>query len=142
MKVESLKTIEVADFKEFLDEFDLYSDKVAGDDGTDEELIKEVLEDVSGKWLVTFVDDGRDGFFRLFLISEDSEDVHKWIGAVIEEKGVNILIGVNNDGVMQSLEWCDRNHSTPSWTEDKIYGRTVNGSDRVFDDNNKLIFGL
>ena len=63
-----IKDIKVSDFNDFCYDFKIISDKIAGDNGTDEELIIEELDKITNqKWLVNFVDDNRDGYFRLQL---------------------------------------------------------------------------
>ena len=143
MLVKTVRTTQVEDFQKFLEEFDLASDKKAGEDGTDEELIAEMLEQVPGLWFMTFVDYG-EGYFSLSLISDDQEDqneeiVQNWVGIEVERKGVSILVGISPSGKMNYLEWLDKDDPAKEWTEEHIYGRTVKGSERVFDDNDKLI---
>lgn len=61
--------IEVDDFREFCDTFNIKSKKIAGEDGTDEELIIQELEKLDNEnWLVNYIDDKIDGYFRLQLI--------------------------------------------------------------------------
>lgn len=61
-----IKEIEVSDFNEFCKKFQIISSKIAGDDGTDEELIIRELNKISNKtFVLNFIDDSRDGYFRI-----------------------------------------------------------------------------
>lgn len=63
-----IKEIEVSDFNEFCDVFEIETLLEAGNDGTDEELIIEELEKIENeKWVVNFIDNRIDGYFRLQL---------------------------------------------------------------------------
>jgi hypothetical protein len=63
------KEFEVDDFRGFCLAFDIISNENAGENGTDEELILEELEKREGeKWIVNFIDNRIDGFFKLQLI--------------------------------------------------------------------------
>ena len=64
--IKPIKEIEVTDFRDFCKEFKINTNYVAGDDGTDEELIESELKKVcKEKWLLNFIDDSRDGYFRI-----------------------------------------------------------------------------
>lgn len=59
----------VNDFREFCDTFNIISNKEAGKDGSDEELIFEELEMIENqKWLINFVENKTDGYFKIQLI--------------------------------------------------------------------------
>ena len=56
----------VVDFNEFCDIYEINSNLIAGEDGTDEELIIEELNKISNKnFVVNFVDDRNDGYFKI-----------------------------------------------------------------------------
>ncbi len=64
--IKELKQIEVDDFKHFCEVFDINSLNKAGENGCDEELINEELDKIANeKWVVNFIDNNRDGYFRL-----------------------------------------------------------------------------
>lgn len=57
---------EVSDFNEFCSEFNINSDYIAGEDGTDEELIILELDKINKKnYVLNFIDDNRDGYFKI-----------------------------------------------------------------------------
>jgi hypothetical protein len=61
-----IEQFEISDFNEFCEIFKINSDKIAGDDGTDQELIIEELEKIyNKKFVVNFIDNRNDGYFRL-----------------------------------------------------------------------------
>lgn len=63
------KELEVKDYREFCNIFNIKLNKEAGKNGFDEELIARELENIPDqKWLINFIDDSRDGYFRLQLI--------------------------------------------------------------------------
>jgi hypothetical protein len=63
------KEFEVCDFRMFCNTFNINSKKCAGDDGTDEELLIEELNKIKDdKWLINFIDNRNNGYFRLQLI--------------------------------------------------------------------------
>ena len=67
--VKPLKEVNVESFNDFCSKFNYKTDKVAGDDGYDIELIEEVLGQIPHeKWLVNFIEDREDGYFKLQLI--------------------------------------------------------------------------
>ena len=68
--IKPIKKIKVSSFNDFLNKFNLSSDKIAGEDECDEVLILEKLAKRNDeKWLVDFVDDDKvDGYFVLYLI--------------------------------------------------------------------------
>lgn len=64
--IKPIKEIEFRDFKEFCYLFNINTNKIAGDDGTDEELILEEIEKFgNSKWLLNFIDNRFDGYFIL-----------------------------------------------------------------------------
>lgn len=57
---------EVSDFKEFCAKFDINSKYIAGDDGTDEELIILELNKIHNKkFVLNFIEDRADGYFLI-----------------------------------------------------------------------------
>lgn len=63
------KELEVDDFRSFCNVFKIKTKLEAGPDGTDEELILEELKNnKSGKWVLNFIDNNRDGYFRLQMV--------------------------------------------------------------------------
>ena len=64
-----LKEINVAGFHEFCSSFNIKSDKKAGINGYDQELIEEEIGKLKNeKWIVNFIENNRDGFFHLIQI--------------------------------------------------------------------------
>ena len=62
------EVIEVRDFNEFCDVFKIESNQNTCDDVVDEELIITELEKmVNQKWIVNFIDNKVNGYFRLQL---------------------------------------------------------------------------
>ena len=62
------EVIEVRDFNEFCDVFKIESNQNTCDDQVDEELIITELEKmVNQKWIVNFIDNKVNGYFRLQL---------------------------------------------------------------------------
>ena len=62
------EVIEVRDFNEFCDVFKIESNQNTCDDGVDEELIITEFEKmVNQKWIVNFIDNKVNGYFRLQL---------------------------------------------------------------------------
>lgn len=60
------ETIEVYDFSDFCDKFEIVSKYNVGDDGTDEELIVEELNKIKKmKFIINFIEDRADGYFRI-----------------------------------------------------------------------------
>ena len=58
--------VQVEGFREFCEYFKIKTKKRAGDDGYDLELIIEELNKIQNEnWIVNFIDDRRDGYFRL-----------------------------------------------------------------------------
>jgi hypothetical protein len=58
--------IEVSDFNDFCFELNINSDYIAGEDGTDEELIIMELNKIKNKnYVLNYIDDNRDGYFRI-----------------------------------------------------------------------------
>ena len=69
--IKPLQEIECSDFREFCDYFNINTNKIAGDNGTDEELIIEEIEKITNqKWILNFINTKYDGYFRLQLIEE------------------------------------------------------------------------
>lgn len=67
--VNSLKKIEVCSFSEFCKVFEIDTIKEGGKDGFDEDLIIEELIKIPNQdWLVTFIDNRKDGYFLLQLL--------------------------------------------------------------------------
>ena len=67
--IKPIKEIIVNDFNHFCEKFKIKTSKIAGDNGCDDELIMEELDKISNQnWLVSFVDNNRDGYFKLILI--------------------------------------------------------------------------
>lgn len=61
-----IEEIEVLDFKEFCSTFEIETLKIAGNDGTDEELIIEELNKIRDKkFVLNYIDNRIDGFFRI-----------------------------------------------------------------------------
>ena len=61
-----IEQIEVSDFNEFCNLFNINSELIAGENGTDEELIIEELNKISNKnFVLNFIDDRIDGYFRI-----------------------------------------------------------------------------
>ena len=61
-----IKTIKIATFHEFCSYFKITTNLIAGDDGTDIELIEDELRKLPNtKWLVDFVDTNEDGYFLI-----------------------------------------------------------------------------
>jgi hypothetical protein len=67
MAVLKLKSeIECSDFNEFCDLFEINSEFVAGENGTDEELILEELNKIKDtKFVLTFFDNKNGGYFKI-----------------------------------------------------------------------------
>jgi len=64
--ITAIESIEVLDFEEFCEKFKIISKFNAGDDGTDEELIITELNNIENKnYIVNFIEDRTDGFFRI-----------------------------------------------------------------------------
>lgn len=64
--VEPIKEIKVNNFKHFCEVFNIKSDKVAGNDDYDVELIVEELNKINNqKWIINFIENSEDGFFHL-----------------------------------------------------------------------------
>ncbi|RKE94870.1 hypothetical protein [Ichthyenterobacterium magnum] len=60
------RVFRVNTFIEFCIKFKINSDLIAGENGTDEELIKEQLSTYNKNlWLINFINDRNDGFFLL-----------------------------------------------------------------------------
>jgi len=69
--IEPINEIKVSSFDEFCSVFDITTNMIAGDNGTDEELIKDELNKLNTKWTINFIDTKEDGYFllqQLFLI--------------------------------------------------------------------------
>jgi hypothetical protein len=61
-----IEEIEVSDFNDFCKKFEIKPLKIAGDDGTDEELIIEELNKIRDKkFVLNYIDNRIDGFFRI-----------------------------------------------------------------------------
>ncbi|MBI2257282.1 MAG: hypothetical protein HYU67_00095 [Flavobacteriia bacterium] len=61
-----IEIIEISNFNEFCKIFKINSEKFAGDDGTDEELIIKELNKISNKnFILNFIDDRNTGYFRI-----------------------------------------------------------------------------
>ena len=66
--IRSINEIKVSDFKNFCVYFGIKTNKKAGKDGFDEELILGELNKIPNeKWGLNFIDDSRDGYFLLQL---------------------------------------------------------------------------
>lgn len=62
--ISPLKKIEVKSFIDFCEKFNIKSEEIAGDNGTDQELIESELNKIlDKKWLINFFDDAEDGYF-------------------------------------------------------------------------------
>lgn len=56
----------VSDFMDFCKCFNIFSLKIQGENGTDEELIIEELNKIKNKkYTVAFIDDKNDGYFKI-----------------------------------------------------------------------------
>ena len=61
-----IEEIEVSDFNDFCEKFQIISSKIAGDDGNDEELILYELNKIfNKKFVLNFINDFREGYFRI-----------------------------------------------------------------------------
>jgi len=61
-----IEEFEVSGYNEFCEMFKINSVLIAGNDGTDEELIYEELKKIpSKKFVLNFIDDKRDGYFKI-----------------------------------------------------------------------------
>jgi hypothetical protein len=61
-----IEVFEISDFREFCAKFDLNSKYVAGNDGTDEELIiLELNKILKKKFVLNFIEDKTDGHFKI-----------------------------------------------------------------------------
>lgn len=64
--IKPIKQIKVGTFEEFCSVFNVTTHKIAGEFGTDEELIVEELnKDSKTSWLMNFIDTKQDGYFLL-----------------------------------------------------------------------------
>ena len=64
--INPIKKIRITSFTEFCTIFNITTNLVAGDDGTDEELIiNELNKFTNTKWIMNFVDTKEDGYFLL-----------------------------------------------------------------------------
>ncbi|MCX6146130.1 MAG: hypothetical protein NTW25_02615 [Candidatus Kapabacteria bacterium] len=67
--IKVIKQIEVDDFRNFCDVFNIKTTMIAGDNGSDEELIIEELDKITNqKWVVNFINNNSDGYFRLQMM--------------------------------------------------------------------------
>lgn len=64
--IKPIKQIEIETFREFCSVFKVTTHKIAGENGTDEELIIEELnKDSKTSWLINFIETRQDGYFLL-----------------------------------------------------------------------------
>jgi hypothetical protein len=71
MILNKIKTIQVGGFSDFCHKFKIKTDKIAGDDGCDEELIEEELNKIKNQdWIVVYFEDSNVGYFELYLINQ------------------------------------------------------------------------
>jgi hypothetical protein len=62
--------VKVEHFRDFCNQFNVQTDKIAGNDGYDIELIIEELNKIKDEnWIVNFIDDRQDGYFKLQRIN-------------------------------------------------------------------------
>lgn len=64
--IKPIEMVKVFSFCDFCEKFNIISDKIAGNDGFDEDLIEEELQKRKNEnWLISFVDDRNDEYFLL-----------------------------------------------------------------------------
>ena len=64
--IKAIKKIKVDSFDEFCFYFNISTNVVAGDNGTDEELIEAELNKIPNtSWLINFINTRKDGYFLL-----------------------------------------------------------------------------
>ena len=67
--IKPIKELIINDFNDFCNQFNISSNKIAGDDGCDEELIEKELSKIENQnWLLNFINDRNDGYFILQLL--------------------------------------------------------------------------
>lgn len=137
--IKPLETTTVADFNEFCEVFSIETDKVAGEDGADQELIEYILANElkfsEQEYLIQFVDDNADGKFHIHLMRDASSgEAVNWIAVSVSELTDVILIGLDDLSKVNSLEYVSKGE----WENGGI--RASQGTGKVIDEKFQLVY--